>query len=305
VPGGLIEVAGIDPQLGPVFYQVKANEAPEVPKTFQRDSSCMLCHGYFFIRDIPSLLALTGMPDKTGELLPRSDFDLVDDTTRFEKRWGGWYVTGYTGAENHRGNAFASSEGKTAKVVPSLERPAELSGFFDTSRYLAPTSDAVNLLILEHQIAFYNTLTRARQNARLAPAISRPSLETEVVDRLLFRRATRLPDGIAKNETFLNAFMADAKRSRAGDSLKDLSLKGRLFKNRCSYLIYSDAFAALPADLKARIYRGLFDALKNDDPASRYGYLEKEERQRIYDILMETHAEARQHFEAFAAKGGS
>jgi hypothetical protein len=301
VPGGLIEVAAIDPQLGPIFYHFKANDAPEVPKKFERDASCMLCHGYFFIRDVPSLLALTGVPDKTGEFLARSDFDLVDDATRFEKRWGGWYVTGYTGTENHRGNAFGVSDGKTSRVVPTSARPAQLSEFFDTSRYPAATSDAANLLILEHQIALYTTLIRAHQNARLAPRLSRPSLETEVVDRLLFRRAARLPEGIVKNGAFMRAFTADARRSAAGDSLKDLMLDGQLFRNRCSYLIYSEAFAALPAGLKTGIYRALYDALQNDDPASRYAYLEKAERRRIYDILMETHPEARQQFEALAA----
>jgi hypothetical protein len=300
VPGGLIEVAAIDPRLGPIFYHFKANAAPEVPKTFVRDNSCMLCHGYFFIRDIPSLLALTAMPGKEGDLLPRSDFDLVDDTTRFEKRWGGWYVTGYAGKQNHRGNATGSGEGKSAVVPANEKRPAELSEFFDTSRYPAATSDMTNLLILEHQIAVYNSLTRAGQEARL----SHPTWEHTVVDRLLFARGARLPEGIAKNEAFTKAFMADARRSRAGDSLKDLQLEGRLFRNRCSYLIYSEAFAALPADLKGRIYHVLFAALRDDDPASRYGYLEKDEKRRIFDILMETHPEARRHFESLAAKRG-
>jgi hypothetical protein len=301
VPGGLIEVAAIDPQLGPIFYHFKANAAPGMPKTFVRDASCMLCHGYFFIRDIPSILALTVMPDQQGELLPRSDFDLVDDATRFERRWGGWYVTGYTGKQNHRGNAFGSGAGKTAAVPPSEKRPAELSEFFDTSRYPAATSDMLNLLILEHQLTVYNSLTRASQDARLG---ERPA-EHALVDRLLFARGARLPEGIVKNEAFAKIFAADARRSRAGDSLKDLQLDGRLFRNRCSYLIYSEAFAALPSDLKARIFALIFEALHDEAPTSRYAYMDKEEKRRIYEILMETHPEARTHFEPLAAKRGS
>lgn len=293
VPGGLIEVAAIDPQLGPIFYHFKATARPEDRKGFVRDPSCMLCHGYFFIRDIPSILALTINPDREGELLPYSDFDIVDDTTRFEKRWGGWYVTGYTGKLNHRGNGFGSGQGKTA-TLPSVDaRPATLSEFFDTSRYPAETSDMATLLILEHQIAMYNTLTRVGQNERL----SQPASARDIVDRLLFRRAARLPEGILKNDWFLNVFMADARRTAAGDSLKDLQLEGQLFRNRCSYLIYSEAFAALPAALKERVYFALFDALHEDDPAGRYAYIGKDEKQRIYDILVETHPEARRYFE--------
>jgi hypothetical protein len=223
---------------------------------------------------------------------------VVDDSTRFEKRWGGWYVTGYTGKEPHRGNATGSGEGKAAAVPPSDKRPAELSEFFDTSRYPVATSDMVNLLILEHQISVYNSLTRVGQDARLG----REAWDYEIVDRLLFRRGARLPEGIVRNTAFASTFLADARRSRAGDSLKDLQLDGRLFRNRCSYLIYSETFAALPAALKARVFTTLFEALHNDDPAGRYGYLESDEKRRIYAILLETHAEARLHFERLAAK---
>lgn len=298
VPGGDIEVAVIDPQLGPVFYRFNANTSATEPRGFVRDASCMLCHGYFFVRDVPVLLALTGIPGADGELLPRTDFDLVDDAIRFEKRWGGWYVSGYTGQPNHRGNAVGSGEGKAAVLPASEKRPAELSEFFDTSRYPAGTSDMAGLLILEHQMAMYNSITRVGQNVRLGKYAS----ESDVVDHLLFRRGAVLPEGVVKNEAFLKVFLADAKRDRAGDSLKDLRLDGRIFKNRCSYLIYSEAFAALPEPMKDQIYEVLYVALRDTDSAGRYAYLESDEKQRIYDILMETHPEARRHFEQTAAR---
>ncbi len=301
VPGGLIEVAAIDPVLGPIFYHFRANTDPGVRRTFVRDGSCLMCHGYFFIRDIPSLMVLSGMPDKDGDFLPRSDFNLVDDATPFEKRWGGWYVTGYTGAKDHLGNAFGTGEGKAVDMPPNQTRPAELSEFFDTSHYPAATSDMANLLIMEHQLAIHNVITKASQNMRLG----RPVSEFMFVDNLLFSRAAQLSDGIVKNDAFVEAFSADARRSQAGDSLKDLQLDGRLFRNRCSFLIYSDSFLALPSSLKTRIYRALFDALHTTDPTSRYAHLEEDEKIRIYSILMETHPEARRHFEEFAVPNAS
>jgi hypothetical protein len=50
--------------------------------------------------------------------------------------------------------------------TPTEQRPADLAEYFDTSRYLAPTSDVVALLVFEHQLAMHNSLTRAGQSAR-------------------------------------------------------------------------------------------------------------------------------------------
>ena len=43
--------------------------------------------------------------------------------------------------------------------------------------------------------------------------------------------------------------------------MKDLLLSDHIFENRCSYLIYSDSFLALPRPLKARIYARLAKVL--------------------------------------------
>jgi len=54
--------------------------------------------------------------------------------------------------------------------------------------------------------------------------------------------------------------------------------------------------------MKDQIYEVLYAALRDTDSAGRYAYLESDEKQRIYDILMETHPEARRHFEQTAAR---
>jgi hypothetical protein len=59
-------------------------------------------------------------------------------------------------------------------------------------------------------------------------------------------------------------------RARDGSSLKDLLLSGHLFKNRCSYLIYSDSFLDLPPPLQRRIYARLSKALNPEQPDPRY-----------------------------------
>jgi hypothetical protein len=113
----------------------------------------------------------------------------------------------------------------------------------------------------------------------------------DLVDDLLFQDEAALPDGLEGSPGFQQAFPRNVPRSGDGHSLKDFSLKGRLFQNRCSYLIYSESFLALPTQLKKRVYARLEQILKAEAPESRYAYLGKDERKRLIKILRETHSE--------------
>ena len=315
VPGGLMEVTTIDPTLGPVFYSIDPRGFSRGAPKFVRDGECLSCHGGSFVRDVPGVLVRTVFPARNGEPLLRFGSAVVDDQTPFGDRWGGWYVTGYHGTAPHRGNAFAAEKGDQLDFTPAAERPDELSAFFDTSAYLAPTSDVVALLVLEHQTSMHNTVTRAAFSARRMIAYQRglqrtfkeqetdePAYDSvrsvfngaaqDIVDRLLFRGAAELPAGVDGSAEFPRAYAAGAKRNRTGLSLRDLELKGRLFAHRCSPLIYTESFAALPETLKVLVFARLRTALESDDPKGRYAYLPAAERRRILDILLETHPEA-------------
>lgn len=315
VPGGLIEVVAIDPNLGPVFYSFDPQVARGAAKTFVRDSDCLRCHGGTFVRGVPGVFARSVVPSDSGEPLLRHGSEVVDDQTPFEKRWGGWYVTGYTGPDNHRGNVFGSEQGDQLVFNLSDRRPADLTEFFDTARYPAKTSDVVALLVFEHQMGMQNSLTRAAHGCRKMleyqrslqkalgdPPSDEPSYDSvksvfagavdDIVDHLLFRGAAPMPEGLNGSEAFRRAFQANAPRSKAGHALKDLRLRERIFEQRCSYLIYSEAFAALPAQLKTRVLDRLYAVLHDDDPRGRYTYLPADEKRRIFEILRETHPEA-------------
>jgi hypothetical protein len=316
VPGGLIEVTTIDPQLGPVFYSLDVSAGPGGKPKIERDTDCLRCHGGNFIREIPGVFARSVFPDAGGEPLLRHGTLLVDDETPFAHRWGGWYVTGYDGTEAHRGNVIASELGDQLVFAPTEKRPAELSEFFDTTQYLRPTSDVVALLVFEHQMAVQNSLTRAAFSARRMiayqhglqetfkePVTDEPAYDSvksvfasavqEVVDRLLFRGAAPLPTGIVAGGEFEKMFARAVPRTRAGQSLGDLRLAGQLFAHRCSHMIYSAMFRALPDSLRFRIIDRLHAALTGTDPKDRYAYLPAEEKTRIREILMETHPELR------------
>ena len=316
VPGGLIE---IDPQLGPVFYTFDIPSASGVPPKIERDTDCLRCHGGTFVRDIPGVFARSVFPDESGEPLLRHGTLVVEDDTPFEQRWGGWYVTGYQGQIDHRGNVQGSEAGDQLVFHTSRERPEELSTFFDPSPYLRPRSDVVALLVFEHQLTMQNSLTRAGmvcrkmtayqhglQKAFKEPITDEPAYDSvksvfsssaqDVVDRLLFRNAAPLPEGVTGHEAFRTAFSHAGPRSTAGHSLRDFQLRDRIFASRCSYLIYSESFRALPETLKTRVLDRLQDALRSRDPKDRYAYLSGDEKQRIYDILIGTHPDAMRHW---------
>ena len=181
---------------------------------------------------------------------------------------------------------------------------------------MRPTSDVIALLVFEHQLTVQNSLTRAGmmvrkmtayqhglQKAFKEPITDEPAYDSvksvfssavqDVVDRLLFRNAAAVPEGVVGHEAFRKSFTQDAPRSAAGHALKDFQLRDRLFENRCSFLIYSESFRALPETLKGRVLDRLHSALRSRDPKDRYAYLGAEEKERIYQILIETHPDAR------------
>ena len=320
VPGGLMEVTTVDPVLGPIFYALDpVGLRSNTPSAFVRDNDCLRCHGGTFVRGIPSVFVRSLYTDAEGEPMLRHGSEVVDFRTPFENRWGGWYVTGKHGAALHRGNVFAQE--KQDQLVVDFKRGANLaslSGFFETQDYPLNGSDIVALLVLEHQTTMQNTLTRASVNCRrmleyqknLQRDLKEPVTEDltydsvksvfessarEITDDMLFQGEAQLPHGLEGSPAFQSAFQSNSRRTTDGQSLKDFSLKGHIFANRCSYMIYSDSFLQLPVQLKRRVYDRLARVLKSKDSDSRYAYLGAEERARITRILSETHSELSPH----------
>jgi hypothetical protein len=109
---------------------------------------------------------------------------------------------------------------------------------------------------------------------------------------------------VVGHEEFRRALAADAPRSAEGHALKDLHLEGRLFRFRCSYLSYSAAFRGLPDTLKVRVLDRLRTELQSKDPNGRYAYIPEEERQQIFSLLRQTHADARECWKEPASIAG-
>jgi hypothetical protein len=310
--GGSIEVSTIDPLLGPIFYLLEPDTPADQPLHFVRDQSCLSCHGGPFSPDVPGVLVRSVFPGRDGHPLMSQGSTVVDSTTPFENRWGGWYVTGHHGKATHRGNATMEDRDASA----TLDRLAganlsDLTGLFDTTPYPKPTSDIVALMVLEHQTSTQNVLTKANHAALRAMHMQQnlqkelgekvetepvgtarriiDNVATQVLDALLFKDEAILPeDGIEGLETFQRDFTHSAPRSRDGRSLKDFQLLNRLFKYRCSYMIYSLTFQHLTPPLKETVLSRLAIILDGQDITNRYDHLSTSERRHIRTILEDT-----------------
>jgi hypothetical protein len=298
--------------LGPVFYRFDPRLGSSSAR-FVRDSDCLRCHGGTFLKDIPALLVRSVFTDGNGEPRLALGSELVDPSTPFEKRWGGWYVTGSHGDSRHRGNLTLNAD--RDPTATELSRGANLKSLeklVDTRPYLAASSDLVALLIFEHQATVQNTLTKANQHCLSMLAyqqnIQRDLKETvseepvydsvrhvfseatqQVVDALLCQNEARLPaGGVVGVGGFASAFERGGKPGAGGQTLRQLDLRSRLLKYRCSYLIQSPCFDGLQPTLRRRVLQRLWHVVADATPDSRYGYLEPGERNAIRAIVAAT-----------------
>ena len=60
-------------------------------------------------------------------------------------------------------------------------------------------------------------------------------------------------EGVRGSSGFAESFSARGPRDSKGRSLRQLDLQTRLLRYPCSYMIYSDAFDALPAAAKTAV----------------------------------------------------
>jgi hypothetical protein len=120
---------------------------------------------------------------------------------------------------------------------------------FNTDAYLSPYSDIVALMVFEHQTRMMNLIARAATDRGVI---------NELVDSLLFVDESRLTGKITGSSGFAEKFAALGP-------LRQFDLDHRLMRYPCSYMIYADAFDALPTDTKDAIYRRMWQVLQGKD----------------------------------------
>ena len=256
-PGGLIEIIANDRRGGITFYTLD-NKAPGTPHLQEEGARCAVCHG--MVNNVTSswivanIIAIAdGMPQIAN---PAHPFDATDHTRAFEDRWGGWYVTGKTKDMRHLGNITAPDPEKPydmpAEGGPTL---TSLAGRFDPAHALQPTSDIVALMTLEHQTGFINRvylLNKKYSDAGL----------DDLVAYMTFTSEVPLPGPVSGNSGFTADFAKRGPFDGKGRSLRSFELTHRLFRYPLSYMVYSTAFEALSPEIRDKLYRRLYDALK-------------------------------------------
>jgi hypothetical protein len=97
---------------------------------------------------------------------------------------------------------------------------------------------------------------------------------------------------------FANEFQQRGPRDHAGRSLRELDLTRRMFRYPCSFLIYSEAFDALPGVVRDRFYRRLWEVLTGKDQTPLYARLTATDRKAVLEILLDTKRDLPQYWRA-------
>jgi len=296
--GKFLVFVSFDPLQGAIFY-VMDEHRDKHPRFERSEVDCIQCHVAPSTKGIPGVMlrSVFTKPDGTPNGAARSY--VTGQESPIAQRWGGWYVTAKEGTQGGMANVLSSDP----KNPEQLDRAAgtnltNLSNRFDAKSYLTDSSDIVALMVLAHQTQMHNWITLTTYQTRIAladPKLSPEDVRTkleapaeQLVRYVLFANEVPLRNPIAGTSDFAKQFVARGPRDAKGRSLRDFDLEKRIFKYPCSYLIYSEAFDAIPSPAKDYIYRRLFDILSGREQGPEFASLSSQDRRAILEILVAT-----------------
>ena len=311
VPGsGVLEIAAMDPHLGPVFYTLEQNN-PSTPRFVQETGQCLRCHDSYSLTGggVPRFILGSGYTGANGNLVSHEGWILTNTSTPLKSRWGGWYVTGTHGKQVHLGNIAVNDPADLLDLENlRIGNIKSLDTLLNTDPYPANTSDIVALMVIEHQVEVQNLITRVNYDIRSAldghpdllaesgiditripPAVAQliKDVSEPLIQAMLMVNEVPLTDSLEGDAAYTKWFTGLGPHDSQGRSLRDFDLDTRLFRYPLSYLIYSAAFDNLPALVRQHIYRRLDSILGNKD-ADEFTRLTTTDRSTIRAILDET-----------------
>ena len=310
----VLEISSLDPDLGPVFYAL--DQTPSPRPSFRRETFlCLRCHDSYSLTGggVPRYILGSGFANPNGQLVSHEGWHLTTDQTPLSRRWGGWYVTGTHGDQVHMGNLIPRDAAEAVRMdLAAGANLTDLDSLIDTAPYLGKHSDIVALMVIEHQVHLQNLITRVNYETRTAlyretarnreqgrdpdhrsaPILERiESVAEPLVRAMLFVDEAPLAGPIAGTSGFASEFVTPGPRDGQGRSLRQLDLTDGLFRYPLSYLIYSEAFDALPDLAKTYTYRRLGEVLGGQDKSDAFAHLSDGDRLAILEILEETKAD--------------
>ncbi len=310
VGGAVMELAATDPRQGTMFYVLDQRERAH-PRPLRQTQECLQCHdSTAFTGGVPGLIMRSVFPDDRGQAILTLGTGITTPASPWDGRWGGWYVTGTYGRMRHLGNQVYTEQTDLAAInrAPGANLTT-LDRFINPDLYLRPTSDVVALMALSHQIQVHNLITRSGFEARIAlrdeqvmnEALDRPSghrsdsttrrlryAADALVKSVLFAEDVPFADPVAGTSGFAEEFSQRGPRNRRGVSLHALDLRQRFARLPCSYLIQSDAFAALPPELKTVVYGQIRDVVTGHGWNERFARISQDDCTGILTVLQDT-----------------
>lgn len=307
----VVEIAAVDANLGIVFHTLERGNG-ETPRFRRQTTLCLECHDSYSLTGggVPRLIVGSGPTGETGDLASHESWHLTSHETPFERRWGGWYVTGTHGGQLHLGNLIVrGADDLSVEARVAAGNLIDLRSLIDTGPYLAEHSDIVALMVIEHQTHVQNAIIRAGWDTRraihqeqqqapppegaegaapenVAAAIAQAT--EPLVEALLMVNEAPLTGPVTGTSGFADSFAAIGPFDARGRSLRQLDLSRRLLRYPCSYLIYSDSFDGLPVPAKDYVYRRLGEVLRGADHSGRFEHLSGADRGAILEILTDT-----------------
>jgi hypothetical protein len=296
----VLEIASMDPNLGPVLYTL--NQQASAQPRFQRQMhQCMRCHDSYSLTGggTPRFMMSSGYTGQQGQLVSHESHIMTTSRTPIKNRWGGWFVSGSHGDQLHLGNVQVESAADLQpENLAKFGNLTNLNSLLDTEPYLTPYSDIVALLLVEHQIEVQNLIARVNYLARAAlENAERDSAETQIELEALSEELLRslfmvgqasLSSPVSGVSGFTEMFNDLGPKDSQGRSLRELDLTNRLFKYPLSYLVYSDAFAALPEQVKDIVSARISDVLLGRENSADFDHLAESDRRAIIEILNAT-----------------
>ncbi len=305
--GRVLEVSSLDPKQGTVFYTLDVRKSDH-PSFSRQDMACLQCHMSPATLNIPGIMVSSVYPTAEDSPYGRAGGFVTDHRTPLDERWGGWYVTGLHGTLRHRGNVpLDRYEMPSDSARRESQNLTSLKDRLNTSNYPSATSDIVALMTLEHQTHLTNLLTRIGWEARVAAAEGtlkdfQPRLDddaNEIATYMLFADEAPIREPIQGVSTFTKTFPQRGPRDKQGRSLRDFDLQKRLFRYPLSYMVYSEAFDAMPDIAREKIYRHLYDALTGKDADPKFARLSAEDRRTAWEILRDTKSKLPAYWKTF------
>ncbi|MDB3992554.1 hypothetical protein N9478_03555 [Gammaproteobacteria bacterium] len=297
---GILEVASMDPDLGPVFFTLEQKET-ETPVFNREYELCLRCHDSLSLSGggTPRFIMSSNYTGILGQLVSHEGSVMTTSRTPIRSRWGGWFVSGLHGEQKHLGNVIIESAADL-----SDERLATSGNLFSIAEvsnlapYISPFSDIVALMVIEHQIEVQNEIARVNFQSRTLLADDKIN-DIELNDELLSIAEglidslfmTGQPEFLARiNGTsgFSENFMSRGKKDSQGRSLRELDLSKSLFKYPFSYLIYSDAYASLPKKVREIIGQRIKEVLSPEYSGDFYPHISPSSKIIIAEILDDT-----------------